>query len=702
MHHNDYNKIAEVNEISVIMPHILKHFNINNSKQVLECLPNTGDHISLNNLRVALAKLGVGSSVDKTSNRTLNKTGSSLPWLIISSDFPIIFVTKHQDGLYTYIDAISGKETSTDKLPISNNINIVFFHSMTQHGLIDDSSAWYQRLFSRYKSSFLSLFIASTILSLMALIIPLSIMALYDLIIPAKSMNLLYSMTIGLCIISLFGFFIDIFRSKVSTFLNLRINATINEIIISKLISLPAKMTENASISSQILKLKDLSSIHNFFTRPWFMSIFEVPCFLLFSLTIAIIGKDLVIYPVIGAIAHVIMYYFVRQSSIVSGRKSFILSDKHLYNTAETFTHIETIKYNGKESNWLKRYHKSNHAFCENSYETTKRSKKYETLSSLITFASTTCITLVGTLNVIDGSLSVGGLLACMILGWMSIAPFNGTLKLLFGIGPIKSHLNQIQKMLKLPSEYHPYYPYSAVDNLNGNIKFKNTSFKYQGDNNPAIRNLNIEIPNNTTNCIIGSNGSGKSTLLKLLTRLYDNQIGSILIDDTNIKQYTYIEYQKNIGYLPEKVSVLPGKIIDILKLDNPSASITDIYAACKKANVLKEIQSLPDEFNTIISEEDKTTCKTVAFIKKLYLARLYVKSPSIYLFDEPTTYLSEQDIDKLIEELNFLRDRATILIVTHVPERFDFADNILVLESGESKYFGTMSDFHKLSANSF
>ncbi|MBT4962828.1 MAG: ATP-binding cassette domain-containing protein [Francisellaceae bacterium] len=699
LNNDSFQKIAEPNELSVILPHILSHFGIKNNNHVLECLPENKEHISLNTFRVTLAKLGVGTRVENKKTKYMKEFYGELPWLIISAHNPIIFVTKQNSNSYTYYEGITGKQITTNNLPISGKIQILVFYSTSYNNLIDKNTSWHKKLMYRYKTSFFSLFLASTFLASLGLLIPLAIMILYDVIIPTKSINLLYSVGFGLSIISLSGFIVDIFRNKMVIFLNLRINATINELIINKLVSLPAKMTENTSIASQILKLKDLSSVHNFFIKPWFASLFELPGLLIMLATIGVIGKLLIIFPIIATILHLILFYFFKQYNMLNSKNSFLLNDKHLNNTAETFTHVQTIRYHGREDSWAKQYQSSNHSFCRNSFKKAKAFSLTNSLSGLIMFINVIAISLTGAYLVGENAISVGALLACMILGWMSLLPFKNLLSFLFYINPLQSQLNQIQKLLTLPSEYDPYYPYATIDKFQGEIIFKDTSFKYHGDSKPAIKNLNIAIPAKSFICISGSNGSGKSTLLKLLTRLYEVQVGAVFIDRTNIKQHSIIEYQQNIGYLPERISVLPGRISDILRYDNQSATTSELYIACKKANIFRDIQRLPDGFETRLENSEHHIVKTDQFLKKIYLARLFVKKPSIYLLDEPTSYLSPADIKILLKELDNLRSKATIIVVTHLPELFPQADGALVLDEGTTKFFGNMKKFHNLNS---
>ena len=212
----------------------------------------------------------------------------------------------------------------------------------------------------------------------------------------------------------------------------------------------------------------------------------------------------------------------------------------------------------------------------------------------------------------------------------------------------------------------------------NFTVEFRNVSFKYQ--NTFVFKNLSFKILPGEMAVITGSSGSGKSTLLKLLLRSYEPTEGQVLINNIDINDISLDSLREEIGIILQENILLDTNILNNIKFFNLGISLRKLKEATKKAYIADSIESLPDEYNTLVGE--KGAKFSGGERQRIALARVFAKNPKICIMDEPTSALDGKTEELISKNIKTHLPFATKIIVSHRLSLINKADKVIILNS--------------------
>jgi ATP-binding cassette subfamily C protein CydC len=212
-------------------------------------------------------------------------------------------------------------------------------------------------------------------------------------------------------------------------------------------------------------------------------------------------------------------------------------------------------------------------------------------------------------------------------------------------------------------------------------VELQEVSFSYPDQQNPALKNISLAIPQGSKIAIVGASGSGKTTLLHLLMRYYDPDQGSVLLAGQNIKQLDADQLMTCFGVLSQRSQLFAASIKENLLIAKPNASATELAAVIQAAGLEKFIGYLPEGLDTWVGEGGVKVSGGEA--RRIALARLYLKNAPLLILDEPTEGLdSDTEADIFTALAIFAKDK-TVVMVTHREAGLGLVDAIYGMESG-------------------
>ncbi len=276
------------------------------------------------------------------------------------------------------------------------------------------------------------------------------------------------------------------------------------------------------------------------------------------------------------------------------------------------------------------------------------------------------------------GKIDVGEFTAYLLYISLFLAPIRKFVNMFEQMQDGMTGIKRFMDILDIPAEPQPDKPVS-LDNVKGEIEFKNVSFSYGNHNSKqVIENLSLKIPYGKTVALVGPSGGGKTTLCNIIPRFYEISSGEVTIDGVDIKDVTTYDLRQNIGIVSQDVFLFNGTVRENIAYGKLDATDEEIAEAAKKANIYDFIMGLENGFDTNVGERGVTLSGGQK--QRISIARVFLKNPAILILDEATSALdnaTEVAIQSSLEELS--RGR-TVLVVAHRLSTIKNADEIVVI----------------------
>ena len=685
-----YFKIADLSPYAACIMPILSELGWRSYKrELIESIPHFSNHIDLVDLRNMLVTLGYESDEKVTSVEKICTT--LLPCLFESDAGGIYVITEiNKDGV-TYFDAYKNDYSTSDILKEKGTA--YFFtdmhptHAMT--GLEQTSDQWFTQILKRFRKLVKHLVAMTFMLNIIAMFVPLFIMVVYDNVIGARSTNSIPYLLIGIAIALACELIFRLVRSKTLGLLAGRLDYIIGVETFKKIMSLPPALTERSTVISQLSRLRQFESIRDFFTGPSATLFLELPFVLLFIVLLAILGGSIALVPIAMIGIYLLfgwLWFPGLNKKLVHAGQARSARQRMLM---ETFSGLRELKALGAEGAWLELYREASGEAMTRTFKTsTSHSLINSVAQSLMTIAGISVLTL-GTLKVMNEEMTIGALIAVMALIWRVLSPLQGVCLAMLQIDQITQSIKQLNQLMKVPSEPNSYKAGLIMPKITGKIDFDRVTFRYAPNEDPALVGASFSIEPGEFIAVVGGNGSGKSTVLKLIAGMYRAQAGSLAIDGTDVRQMNVTDLRRVIAYMPQKPSLFYGTIAQNIRLNQPLANDDQLVVAAKQAGILPAINKLSEGFDTLVG--DHTTSRLPSgLVHGICLARSYVRKAPIFLLDEPGTSLDKVTDQNLMNHLEKMRGKQTIMMVSHRPSHIRLADKAIVMINGMVAHVGT------------
>lgn len=236
------------------------------------------------------------------------------------------------------------------------------------------------------------------------------------------------------------------------------------------------------------------------------------------------------------------------------------------------------------------------------------------------------------------------------------------------------------------------HYGNKRVNELSGKIEFKNVYFKYEKDS--VLKGVSFNIEPKDTVAIVGKSGSGKTTIVNLISKIYEVDKGSIILDGNNINDLDKYSIRNNISVISQKPYLFNMTIKENLLLVSPNASQKQIENVCKICELHDYIMNLPKKYNTLVGEGGVTLsggeCQRVA------IARALLMKTNIILFDEATSALDNETQENIQKAINNISSEYTMIIIAHRLSTIKNCNKIIVIDDGKVSGIGTHNELYK------
>ncbi len=647
-------------------------------RNVAEALPHFANDLDLTGLRNVMATLNYSSRPEKLR---LGAIDSRLtPCLFLPDDGPALVVKSiDPDGSVEVFDAGRLCEYSLPRPAVKGT---AYFFTALSADAAPSRQGWFRSVIDRFRPLFWQAFFVTLLLNIATLATPIFVMAVYDQVIGSGSRSMLTSFAIGVGMALTADSLLRGVRARILAYVGARLDNIMGNNIFQHILGLPPGFTERATIGAQVARVKDFESVREFFTGPLATVCMELPFALFYFFIIFLLGGILCIVPVLATLAFGVLAWMVMpniRKTVANASRAGARRQEFLI---EVLGKMRPMKVAAGEKIFLKRYREMAARAAIGGFHNGMYTVLVSTVGNIIIVTAGMVTIAVGVLGVIGGTMTMGNLIAAMMLVWRVLTPLQTVITLIHRLEMVRGSIWQIDGLMALRPERDPRAIVSPLRNIKGRVEFSRVSLRYNNEADPALVGVSFEVQPGEVVAVTGRNGSGKSTVLKLLLGLYSAQAGSIRIDNTDIRQIDPLELRHAIAYVPQVCNLFFGSIAQNLRLAHPTASDADLRWACEMADVWEEIRAMPRGLETRIGDSTVDHLPT-SFVQKLSLARAYLKRSPLILFDEPVNGLDFEGDRMFMQAVEHFRGQSTIMMVTHRPSHLKVADRILVFDAG-------------------
>ena len=391
------------------------------------------------------------------------------------------------------------------------------------------------------------------------------------------------------------------------------------------------------------------------------------------------INLNLAFYSLIPLPFLVICIYLVQ--NVINKRSEEIqksLSNLSTY-VQETFSGIRLIKSFVREINF-------SNVFSEKSNDYKNKSISLQYVLALFFPVIMTLIGLsimitvyVGAIEVFDGNLTIGNIAEFLIYVYLLTWPVTA-------LGWITSIIQRASASQRRINEFlDEKNTIKSSSNkkleIKGAVEFKNVCFKYQDTGIDGMDNISFKLKAGDSLGIIGSTGSGKSTIANSILRLFDIDSGKILIDNVRIKDLDTSYFRRQVGYVPQDVFLFSDTIENNI-LFGSEDNIQKVKTAAENSDLMRNIESFPNKFNTKIGERGITLSGGQK--QRISIARAIIKEPKLLILDDCLSAVDTKTENVILENLKKIMIEKTSIIISHRISSVKLAKNIIVIENGK------------------
>jgi ATP-binding cassette subfamily C protein LapB len=524
--------------------------------------------------------------------------------------------------------------------------------------------------------------VASLMVNLLAVVVSFFSMQVYDKVIPTRSTETLVALLGGVLMLILFEWLMKWARSKVMDRAVVGLDSRLGREIFERLLSVRLDQMP-ASVGSLASQLRGYEQVRNFYTASTLFALVDVPAAIIFLLVIAWIASPwMAVVPLtVATLALVVGLMFRRrvQQLAAEGQREVNMKTGMLVETVEG---AETIKSTHGGWTFLAKWIDVCNKTIANDLKMRHTSESLQYFMASMQQISFVLLISLGAVLVIDGGVTMGGLIACSILGGRVLSAVMMVPNLMVQHAHARVAMQGVEGLYKLETDLIPGVQPLTPSVLRGNYLLEDVSFAY-GKAPPAVAIKRLAISPGERIGILGTVGSGKSTLLRMVAGLYRPTQGRVLIDGLDVSHVARETMSRHVCYVQQDHRLFEGTLRQNLLIGLPNPGDDAIKAAMMQTGLLDQVASHPMGLDLPISEGGRGLSGGQKQL--LVFTRMVLAQPKVLLLDEPT---ASMDGGTEMRCLNALVSpqlaSSTLLLVTHKPSVLSVVNRVIVVSRGQ------------------
>ncbi|MEL6962368.1 MAG: ATP-binding cassette domain-containing protein [Pseudomonadota bacterium] len=519
----------------------------------------------------------------------------------------------------------------------------------------------------------------SLVINVLSLAVPIFVLQVYDRVVFHGGLTTLSGLVIGVIIALSFDFVLRQARSRLIQRIALGVDVGLIRMVLDKLTNLPLRRLETQRDADWDRLLRDQETVRDTLAGPATILLVDLPFILLFIGAIWLVAQPiawllLALIPVYVAVAAVSSWAIGRSSD----REQTWFNERQVQST-QLVRGRAAAKALGLGAPLQQAWERSQADLIRGSLHRGSRVDLFTNLSTGMAMATTVAMTSAGALAIVQGQLTIGGLIAANMLAARVVQPLVQLIGLWRNASRLRDSASRLSALIAEPTDRRDST--ITIARPSGVLTLEDVAFGYDQDGEPLLRGINATLRSGGVHGIIGTNGSGKTTLLKIMHGLYPPDRGRVLLDGADLRQFGRQDLARWIGYVPQDPFLVSGSVRTNIARFADDIDDEKIVLAAKRANADRFIVDLPNGYETEVGELGHRF--SAGQRQRIALARALIDDPPILLLDEPNAHLDGDATRRFQSQMRHLCRARTVILVTHSPTLLAGCNTVLVLANG-------------------
>lgn len=534
-----------------------------------------------------------------------------------------------------------------------------------------------------YRRLIIQLMIGMILGSLLQLILPFLTQSIVDFGINHRDISFIYLILVAQLMLFFSRTVVDFVRGWILLHIGQRINISLVSDFLIKLMKLPIAFFDSKMLGDIIQRIGDHNRIEQFLTASTLNVLFSMFNLLIFGVVLAFYNINIFAVFLLGSILYSIWVVLFMKQRRELDFKRFDKLRQNQDTIIQLISGMQEIKMHNseKQKRWeweriqARLYHINMKSLKLNQYQQAGAVFLNEGKNIFITFLAASAV--------INGEMTLGMMLSVQYIIGQLNSPIDQLIGFMQSAQDAKISLERLSEIHDKPDEETEEQNKVQEMPIKCNIELENVSFHYPGmQDQLAIQNISLSIPEGKVTAIVGSSGSGKSTLIKILLGFYKPQKGKIFVGPQSLYNLSNKLWRSKCGVVMQDGFIFSDSIEKNIALGEERIDRAKLRKAVEIANISEYIEGLPLGYQTKIGSNGQGI--SAGQKQRILIARAVYKDPSFIFFDEATNALDANNERTIIEKLDEFFVGRTVVVVAHRLSTVKHADQIVVVENGQ------------------
>jgi len=541
---------------------------------------------------------------------------------------------------------------------------------------------WYWSVAARFWPDYAQVILASVLINLLALAVPIFTKNVYDRVFPTAALITLWSLLAGVGVALVFDTALKGLRAGVIDAVSRRVDQAVSSEIFRHISDL--RLDGGVQPTGVMINtLKDYENVRDFFSSQTLATLTDLCFSLLFIFVIWYLGGPLAWPPAIALgfvlVMGLIILFPLRRASAASRQMTGVKNAV----AVEALAELETLKSVAGQGRMQARWERQVAESAEAQEKSRRLASFATTATALAQQLSSLGIIVLGVYLALDGSITMGAVIAAMILSGRALAP-TAALAGLFVRGSFAmSTLSSLNAIMSRPSDKAV-----ADQRLNarierGSVALENVSLTYPAASQAALSDVSFALRGGERVGLVGPVGAGKTSIVRLIAGLYGPSDGLVLLDGLNIAQLSPANLRRDVQFVPQEAVLFSGTLAENIAFGRPQATMAEVLRVARMTAVDRLAAGHPEGFAMPIAERGRNLSGGQR--QMVALARALLPGPRVLVLDEPTSSMDTRSERAFVERLRHVLAETpmTLIVSTHRMGLLELVDRVLLVEEG-------------------